>query len=323
MRVSPWPQDGCSCTVIEPPAHKLATLRRTAAGYDAQVDPSGRWYAMCPQYVEEHFRSCGEAAWLAAVGGDFLPVQKGARRRSGKVEPVRKPYCVLGSLAKALRHSGNVRGAERAEADCEASLLAPDRLVFAAERARLYGCESVKLRAKALEVNAANPVLLQVTRTHTVTIYSGLIFDANEPRPLELTRSNLELCTVAPHNDMLVPVSSARSESPCSPRLLRQLEPLLPCGAKRACIFLTQDTQIPCWQGYEFVPRFDSSFEQEYAALPTPKRPALADVIGNAKRICSEGERVCAACKRQLPLDAFSKMQRKKGRIAKCLECSG
>ena len=77
------------------------------------------------------------------------------------------------------------------------------------------------------------------------------------------------------------------------------------------------------WQGYEFVPRLDSSFEQKYKTLPMSKRPALADINGNAKRICSEGGRVCATCKRQLPMEAFSKKQRKKGHGAKCLECAG
>ena len=139
---------------------------------------------------------------------------RGARRCSKETEPVRKPYCVLGSLAKALRHIGNARGAERAEADREASLLASDRFVFAAERARFYGCDAMKVHAKALDVDAANPVLLQATRTHAVTIYAGLIFDANEPRPLELTCANLELCTGAPHNDMLVSVVSIARSKP-------------------------------------------------------------------------------------------------------------
>ena len=32
-------QDGCTCNVVEPAGHKLAMLRRTADGYDGQVDP--------------------------------------------------------------------------------------------------------------------------------------------------------------------------------------------------------------------------------------------------------------------------------------------
>ena len=61
-------QDGCSCTVVEPAAYMLATLRRTAHGYDGQVVPGARWYSMRADYVNAHFTSCGESAWLAGVG---------------------------------------------------------------------------------------------------------------------------------------------------------------------------------------------------------------------------------------------------------------
>jgi hypothetical protein len=198
-------QDGCTCTVVEPAAHTLATLRRTAAGYDGQVDPTGVWYAMSADYVDTHLTSCGESAWLeAAVGETFVPVPQGAKRRGGKLEPVRKPFCVLGGLAKAFHHAGNVRGAELAEADCELSLLAKDRLKFAAARAPLYGCEARKVHVNALEFQAEHPTLLQVSRTHVLAILGRLLFDSNEPEPLLITPENLARCIGAPYGDAVV-----------------------------------------------------------------------------------------------------------------------
>ena len=45
-------KDECSVKkILEPAAHTLATLRRTSEGYDAQVDPTGRWYAMSRDYI--------------------------------------------------------------------------------------------------------------------------------------------------------------------------------------------------------------------------------------------------------------------------------
>ena len=197
-------QDGCTCTVVEPAAHTLATLRRTATGYDGQVDPTGRWYFMSAEYVDAHFASCGESAWLAAVGEAFVAMPQGAKRRSGKLDPVRKPFCVLGSLVKALRHTGNARGAERAGADCEASLLVEDRLKFAAVRAPSYGCEARKVHANALEVEAEHPTLLHISRTHVVAISGRLLFDSNEQAPLPLTRENIARCIGAPYDGAVV-----------------------------------------------------------------------------------------------------------------------
>ena len=159
---------------------------------------------MSADYVDAHFTSSGESAWLQAVGEAFVAVPQGARRREGELELVRKPFCVLGSLAKALRHTGNAHGAERAEADCEASLLADDRLKFAAVCAPSYGCEARKVRTNALEVVAEHPTLLQVSRTHVLAISGHLIFDSNEPVPLPLTRENLARCIGAPYDGAVV-----------------------------------------------------------------------------------------------------------------------
>jgi hypothetical protein len=234
-------QDGCTCTVIEPAAHTLATLRRTAGGYDGQVDPTGRWYALSAEYVDAHFASCGESAWLAAVGEAFVTVPQGAKRRSGKLEPVRKPFCVLGSLAKALRHADNARGAERAEADCETSLLVKDRLKFAAVRAASYGCEARKVHANALEVEAEHPTLLQVSRTHVLAILGRLLFDSNEQAPLPLTRENLARCIGAPYDGAVVrgytfvpPGAKAASKRPVDEAPGDAKRPRLD-GARRLC----------------------------------------------------------------------------------------
>jgi hypothetical protein len=122
-------EDGFRFEVKEPAAHMIATLRRlTDAGFDGTVVPGGRWYPMSRDYIEKHFESIGEADWLARVGAEWETVPAGARRRTRKVEQVRKPYCVLGSLAKCLRHQGDIDAANMAEADFEKSLLAKDRL---------------------------------------------------------------------------------------------------------------------------------------------------------------------------------------------------
>ena len=194
-------KDKCTPTVVEPAAHKLSKLRRTTSGYDGQVVPRARWYAMSPEYIEEHFALCGESVWLSKVGKKFVTVPQGVRRRASKAEPVQKPYCVLGSLVMAFRHTGNTTGASKAEADCEESLVANDRMKFAAMHAPSYGYEPRKINVNALEVNAEHPTLLQVSRTHAVTIYQGLIFDAAKSEPLPLSRTNLDHCIGAPYDD--------------------------------------------------------------------------------------------------------------------------
>ena len=56
-------------------------------------------------------------------------------------------------------------------------------------------------------MKAQHPTLLQVSRTHAVTILrdsessAGLLFDSASPEPLPLTRSNLERCIGASYDD--------------------------------------------------------------------------------------------------------------------------
>ena len=195
--------DGCTFTVIEPAAHMIVMLRRIASdrdGYKGKVDPTGRTYTMDPAYVKEHFARCGESKWLANLSVEFTPVPLGAKRGAR----VQQPYCVLGALAKVFQQAGNTDGARVARADCEESLLAVDRLKFAAGRAVAYGYEARRINAKATEVAAVHPTLLQVSRSHVVAIFDGRIFDAAEAKPLELTLDNLSRCIGAQCDDVAV-----------------------------------------------------------------------------------------------------------------------
>jgi hypothetical protein len=196
--------DGCTVTVVEPPGHLLASLCRTVDGYDGQVVPGGRWYTMTPGYVEEHFRQCGESMWLQNLGDKFTPVPLGSSRSRKTVESIKDPFCVFGSLAKCLRYEGYTASAVKVEADQEASLLAKDRLKFAAERAPSFWFQAEKVHANPLEVQTDHPTLLQVSRCHAVTIFRSLIFDSNEHAPLPLSRANLDRCIGAPFVDGMV-----------------------------------------------------------------------------------------------------------------------
>ncbi len=173
------------CTIeklVEPAAHRLSSICKTADGYEGKVDPTTRWsYTLDADELEEHFRRCGESQWLANVArtGLWTPVPQG---------------CVLGSLAKAVLYTGDAAAAEKIDADCEASVLAKDRLKFAATRAPTYGYAARKVHVDPLHVASEHAVLMQVSRAHTVTIQGGLVFDANEPEPLPLTRETLGRC---------------------------------------------------------------------------------------------------------------------------------
>jgi len=188
------------CTIeklVEPAAHRLSSICKTADGYEGKVDPTTRWsYKLDADELEEHFRRCGESQWLANVArtGLWTPVPQGAPLRRAVEPEVAKPYCVLGSLAKAVLYTGDAAAAEKIDADCEASVLAKDRLKFAATRASTYGYEARKVHVDPLHVASEHAVLMQVSRAHTVTIQGGLVFDANENEPLPLTRETLGRC---------------------------------------------------------------------------------------------------------------------------------
>ena len=202
-------RDCCSFTIVQPAAHSLARIRRTAGGYDGQVVPGARWYAMEAEYVERHYERCGEPVWLSrlSVGGEFVGVPYGAKRHTKTEGPVHPPYCVLGSLAKALRHVGNVRGAEVAEADAAASLELPpgvSRLKWAATRAHLYGCQATIAHSPPDLGTAEHPTLLAVSRSHVVAVLGELLFDSTEPKPLPLTQAMLDRCVGAPCTTAIV-----------------------------------------------------------------------------------------------------------------------
>ena len=200
---------------------------------------------MSAEYVETHFMNSGESVWLAALGGVFLKVPIGARRGSVKLKPsVGNPFCVLSALAKAFHHTGNEHGAVRAEVDREESLLASDRLKFAATKASSYGCEARKIHTNALEVMADYPVLLQVSRTHVVAIWrsntcvraeDGLIFDSNEPVPLALTHENLSRCIGAPYSGDVVRGYEFVTVTPWA-AVKRPADRATTGGSKRTCL---------------------------------------------------------------------------------------
>lgn len=191
--------DECTYVVVEPAAHALARIRRTHAGYDGQVVPGARWYAMEPTYVERHFERCGESVWLGRLGDDFVDLPLGSRRRTGTEGLARPPYCVLGSLAAVLAHMGNRGGADLAKADAAASLqLRPglSRLTWAATRAHVYQCEPRTVHMRALAGTAGHPTLLMVSRSHVVAVLGHTLFDAEEGA-LALTQANLDRCVGA------------------------------------------------------------------------------------------------------------------------------
>jgi hypothetical protein len=159
---------------------------------------------MSPEYVEDHFIGCGETKWLAALGTSFTIVPMGAKRRNCKVEPPQKPYCVLGSLAKAFHCSGNSLGAQLADADFEDSLLAANRLTFTVDHGSAYGCQARKVRDYPLYFKAEHPTLWQVSRAHVLAIWQGLIFDSLEQESLSLTHDNLSQCIGALYQNDIV-----------------------------------------------------------------------------------------------------------------------
>ena len=187
------------------------------------------------EYVEQHFARNGEASMLARLrNGElrvdqegFATVQQGARtsssqRRGQDASPsAPEPSCVLGSLAKALRHMNDHEGAAKVEADIPASLLAgaapsaasgaaaastpKSRLIFAVSRAHQYGYQPLKThiqlptpQAPSVEFAPEHPTLLWVSHAHVLTVLGGLIFDSIEPEPLELNAANLERCIGTP-----------------------------------------------------------------------------------------------------------------------------
>jgi len=199
-------KDGCSPVVVEPAAHTLSQIRRTEQGYDGKVVPMGKWYAMEREHVEETFQH--EHTWLNRLqlfrgsgSGGFEPVRVGARRAERRVPP----YCVLGSLAKAFHYAGDHIGAKLVEDDCVVSMHHKNRMKYAAARAAAWRYEARKVQGRAIDMGATErPKLLQVSRTHALTLMSGMIFDYAEARPLPLTRENLTRCIGAPYADIAV-----------------------------------------------------------------------------------------------------------------------
>lgn len=201
-------KDECSFTIVEPPAKKLTKIRRTNVGYDALVDPTGRWYKMDPKYLEKHFSENGESEFIQNLGWKWESVPIGIRRKKNiptlKKEEQNEPYCVLGSLIKAFYHEGYTFSAVEAEYDRVESLRNKDRLKFAAVKAASYGFQTERIHVHPLQLVTEYPTLLHVARCHVVTICKGLIFDYLEGEPLLLTRANLDRCIGSSFQDAVV-----------------------------------------------------------------------------------------------------------------------
>lgn len=100
-----------------------------------------------------------------------------------------------------------------------------------------------------------------------------------------------------------------RGSGPYAVRAFRKL--VMQNPAARNC----SDVRVEVSDVYELV-RIDGSPETH------AKRPADEATLGDAKRARVDDTRLCAACERTLPTDAFTKSQRKKGSDARCRDCT-
>ena len=129
-----------------------------------------------------------------------------ATRAVGARKGAMRPLCVLGSLRKALEYKGLSHAAQVVLENFDASMRAKDRMKHAAGIAPMMELRVVKVHEKCdtETCDFEHPTLLQVSRTHAVTVLSKLIFDHNEPEPLVLNPANLMRCIGAPYSGDVV-----------------------------------------------------------------------------------------------------------------------
>ena len=201
---------GFTVTVLAPAAHKITRLKVTKEGcFYAKVDPSGRSYEMTDaEYLIEHFTITNphEKEWFKTVRDGTAPVDRDgfATRQVGAKEGDKMPLCVLGSLRKAFDFLGYSHAAQVVEEHYDESLQARDRIKHAGTLALSMKLHAPKVHLNALECTVEHPTLLQVSRTHAVTLLGNLIFDYNEPAPLVRTAANLARCIGAPYSGDIV-----------------------------------------------------------------------------------------------------------------------
>ena len=159
-----------------------------------KTDPSGRSYSMTSAHLKKHFAAL-EEDWFSRVLKKQIP-QSELDKDGFATVPIggKSPLCVLDSLHKAFVHIGDEHAAQVAAAHFDASLLQKNRMGYAATLGFAMGRDPRKVTANALEYVAEHPTLLQVSRTHAVTLLGALIFDCNETKPLPLTAANFKRC---------------------------------------------------------------------------------------------------------------------------------
>ena len=200
--------DKVTCVVVEPATWILAMLRRADAGYEGLVTPGdGKIWTLTKEDVEAHYKAIGEQAYLDNLGTSFTK-----RGEGGKVTRTRKkPDCVLGGVAAALKDAGDVHASTAAHDAIDASLSEKDRVKFAAQVMRKCNYEARPVQEKcALDIpTSENPVLVTLKawdgtcRTHAITLRRGHIFDSAYRNPLPLTRDNLTRCLGVPYGGIV------------------------------------------------------------------------------------------------------------------------
>jgi len=103
--------------------------------------------------------------------------------------------CVLESLAKALAYMGDHVGNQLVTADVVASLSTDDRMKYLAEQCKEWNYVPTKICGCPLHADPPDsPLVVQVARTHAVTVFKNLIFDSAYDHPLPLTQESLSAC---------------------------------------------------------------------------------------------------------------------------------
>ena len=200
---------GCSYVVVEPPMYKLSMLRRTEGGYEGKLTPGdGVVWQLGKSRVEQHYRNAGETVWLKeTLGASFLHVPDG---KKVKKAATKKNDCALGSVAKMNDYRGDTMAADAAREAVDESLKAKDRLKFATAVMGKCNYESRKVKVGcAMLIDPNIPALVTLKsvdgtcRSHAVTVYRRLIFDAAESSPLPLTVENLSHCLGVPYGGIV------------------------------------------------------------------------------------------------------------------------
>lgn len=208
---------GWAIKVVEPPVFMIAMIRFRAGCYQGLLTPThGTIWTLTAEDVEAHFLERHEGDFLRNISSSFQHVPMAGRATAAKrtATPAKLPSCVLGGLSMALAHMGDAQAAAAARKSLPASLrpCVKDRLAHATQvlRSQCYGVaggfEGVDIGQLG---DSEHPILLHTksdddtVRTHAITVMRGLIFDSEQPRPLALTRANLDLSLGVPYGGIV------------------------------------------------------------------------------------------------------------------------